>query len=87
MTADALDELFEQDPPTLGPAEVATRLGTTPKTVYAWLRQGIIPGYKVGTTWLIIRDELKSTLRQGANARRGTGPVVVIESTGEHEGD
>lgn len=86
MTADALDQLFEQDPPTFGPAEVAERLGTTQKTIYAWLRQGIIPGYKVGTTWLIIRDELKDTLRKGANARRDTGPVVVIEP-GEHEGD
>ena len=86
MTADALDQLFEQDPPTLGPAEVAERLGTTQKTIYAWLRQGIIPGYKVGTTWLIIRDELKDSLRQGANAKRETGPVAVIEP-GEHKGD
>jgi excisionase family DNA binding protein len=64
---DAIDALFEQDPPTLGAALVAERLGTTPKTVYGWLRDGLIPGYRVGTTWFIITDELKDTLRRGAN--------------------
>lgn len=86
MTEDAIDQLFEHVPPTLGPAEVAERLGTSQKTIYAWLRQGIIPGYKLGTTWLIIRDELKSTLRAGANPRGHTGPVVVIDP-GENKGD
>lgn len=86
MSQDALDRLFEQDPPTLGPAEVAEKLGTTTRTIYAWLREGIIPGYKVGATWFVLRDELKDTLRAGANPHRQTGPVVVIETTGEHEG-
>ena len=86
MTQDALDRLFEQSPPTLNPSEVAERLRVTPKSVYAWLRQGLIPGYKVGTTWFVIRDELKDTLRAGANPHRHTGPVVVIEP-GEHEGN
>ena len=86
VAGDALDQLFEQDPPTLGPAEVAERLNTTTRTVNTWLREGIIPGYKVGTSWFIIRDELKEALRSGANTRRGTGPVVVIEQ-GAAEGD
>ncbi len=66
---DAIDALFDQDPPTLGAALVAERLGTTPKTVYGWLRDGLIPGYRVGTTWFIITDELKDTLRKGGNSR------------------
>ncbi|PYC99849.1 DNA-binding protein [Microbacterium esteraromaticum] len=84
--SDALDRLFEQSPPTLGPTEVAERLGVSNKSVYTWLRDGLIPGYKVGSTWFIIRDELKDTLRRGANVPRDTGPVVVINSE-RHEGD
>lgn len=76
---DAIDDLFQLDPPTLGPTEVAERLGTTKKTVYVWLRDGIIPGYRVGTTWLILRDELKDTLRNGANIR---GRKAAAEAEG-----
>ncbi|WP_248243259.1 helix-turn-helix domain-containing protein [Microbacterium kunmingense] len=76
---DAVDRLFEQCPPTLGTTEVAERLGVSAKSVYGWLRDGLIPGYKIGTTWFVITDELKDTLRKGANTRRDTGPVVVIQ--------
>ena len=43
------------------------------QNTYAWLRDGVIPGYKLGSTWRVIRDELKETMRQGANvpSRRG----------------
>jgi excisionase family DNA binding protein len=74
---DAVDRLFDQSPPTLGATEVAERLGVSAKSVYAWLKDGLIPGYKIGTTWFVIRDELKDTLRKGAN-KRDTGPVLVI---------
>lgn len=77
---DAIDSLFEQDPPTLSAAVVADRLGTTPKTVYGWLRDGLIPGYRVGTTWFILREELKETLRRSANVPRGTGPEIVLRT-------
>ncbi|MBM3714655.1 MAG: helix-turn-helix domain-containing protein [Actinobacteria bacterium] len=71
---DAIDQLFEHDPPTIGPTEVAARLNTTTRTVYTWLRDGIIPGYKLGTSWFVIVDELKAELRKGANIRRSNGP-------------
>lgn len=74
---DALDHLFEESPPTLGPTEVAERLGVSKKSVYTWLREGLVPGYKVGSTWFIIRDELKATLRRGANVPRDTGSIAV----------
>jgi excisionase family DNA binding protein len=76
--SDAVDRLFDQSPPTLGVTEVAERLGVSTKSVYSWLREGLVPGYKIGTTWFVIRDELKDTLRKGANKRPGAGPVVVI---------
>lgn len=81
---DAIDDLFQQDPPTLGPADVAERLGTTKKTVYVWLREGIIPGYRVGTSWFIIRDELKEVLRRGANTSDRRPDLNVVD-TGENE--
>lgn len=69
----------------MGPADVAERLNTTPRTIYTWLREGTIPGYKVGSSWFIIRDELKDKLREGSNPRHET-PVVATEAS-EHQGD
>lgn len=78
--SDAVDRLFDQSPPTLGVTEVAERLGVSTKSVYSWLREGLVPGYKIGTTWFVIRDELKDTLRKGANRRPSEGPVVLIRA-------
>ena len=47
--------------------EVADLLRTTRQGMYHWLQKGIIPAYKVGSTWVIPRDELKETLRKGSN--------------------
>ena len=70
---DGLDALFEGRDATLSAPEVAEMLGMTKQGIYHWLRDGVIPGYKVGTTWFILRDELKETLRKGANAPRERG--------------
>lgn len=82
---DALDRLFEQSPPTLGPTEVAERLGVSNKSVYTWLREGLIPGYKVGSTWFIIRDELKETMRHGANITQDSTPATRTQAEPEKE--
>ncbi|MFF2832355.1 helix-turn-helix domain-containing protein [Cellulosimicrobium cellulans] len=65
----ALDALFEGREATLSVPEVAEILGMTKPGVYKWLKDGVIPGYKVGATWFILRDELKATLQAGSNAR------------------
>ena len=65
----ALDALFEGRGATLTVPEVAEILGMTKPGVYKWLKDGVIPGYKVGATWFILRDELKATLQAGSNAR------------------
>lgn len=70
---DGLDALFEGRGSTLSAPEVAEMLGMTKQGIYHWLRDGVIPGYKVGTTWFILRDELKETLRKGSNAPRERG--------------
>lgn len=62
-----LDDLFASSPRTLSPSEVASLLGVTKQAVYRWLTDGIIPGYKLGSMWLIPRDELKATMQKGSN--------------------
>ena len=67
QVTDGLDELFEGQGPTMTARDVTELLGITKQTVHNWLRDGVIPGYKVGSSWFILRDELKETLRAGAN--------------------
>lgn len=57
-----LDSLFEGLPARLDVDQVAELLGVSTKGVYAWLANGTIPGYQLGRTWFIVRDELKATL-------------------------
>lgn len=66
----ALDALFAGRPDVLSVEEVAEVLNVTRTNVYAWLRDGVIPGYKLGTTWRVLREELKTTMATGANAPR-----------------
>ena len=62
-----LDALFEGRPETLTPAEVAEIFRMKPPAVYKWLTKGTIPGYKIGGSWVILRDELKEVLQRGSN--------------------
>lgn len=78
---DALDALFAGRPETLSVEDVAELFNISKQNAYAWLRDGVIPGYKIGSTWRVIRDELKETMRQGANAPRTRGP----RTTEDHE--
>lgn len=73
-----LDALFEGRNLTLTVPEIAELLGMTKPGVYKWLKDGVIPGYKVGSTWFILREELKQTLEAGANAGRSHGPTGVL---------
>lgn len=54
---------------------MAKLLGVSRPTVYTWLRDGVIPGYKIGAAWRILRDELRDTIERGVNrqARSGGG--------------
>lgn len=63
-----LDEFFDGLPPRLDIKQVATLLGVSDKGVYAWLKEGVIPGYKVGRTWIVLRDELKAVMAAGRNS-------------------
>jgi excisionase family DNA binding protein len=63
----ALNSLFKDRPEVLTAPQVAELLGMTKQGIYHWLRDGVIRGYKVGTTWFILRDDLKETLLSGSN--------------------
>lgn len=79
----ALDALFAGRPDVLSVEEVAEVLNVTRTNVYAWLRDGVIPGYKLGTTWRVLRDELKATMATGANAQRSRAVPTRVEETKE----
>lgn len=67
-----LDDLFDGLPAKLDAAQVADLLGMTKKGVYKWITEGTIPAYKIGGTWIILRDELRDTIAAGSNDIRTT---------------
>ena len=62
-----LDELFDGLPKRLGVQEVAELLDMTTQGVYKWIHSGTIPAYKLGATWIILRDELRDSIAAGSN--------------------
>lgn len=62
-----LDELFDDLPKKLDVPQVADLLGMTKKGVYQWIHQGTIPAYKLGASWIILRDELRDAIASGSN--------------------
>lgn len=61
-----LDEIFAGYPARLSPEQVAAALGATPNTVRRWIREGDIPGYRVGagtkSGWFVVKSELIEVL-------------------------
>ena len=52
-------------PKMLSLREAAAFLGVHPNTVRAQVRQGIIPGSKVGRDWRFLHDDLVAWIRSG----------------------
>lgn len=61
--ADYFDKLFEDAPEVMEASEVADLLRVNVPAIYDGLRERRIPGFKVGKSWRILRDELKDSLR------------------------
>jgi excisionase family DNA binding protein len=57
-----LDELFDGYPEQLSVPQLADVLGIKRTTAYRWLQAGIVPAYKVGGAWVILRDEVRDML-------------------------
>lgn len=66
---DSIDRLFESQPATMTASDVAIVMGISKQAVYKWLRDEVVPAYKLGNTWFILRDDLKDALRAGSNVR------------------
>jgi len=69
---DSIDRLFESQPATMTAADVAQVMGVSKQAIYKWLHDEVIPGYKLGNTWFILRDDLKDAMRAGSNLRPNT---------------
>jgi excisionase family DNA binding protein len=54
--------ITEQQPSYLTALEAAQLLRRHRATVYRWLEQGLLPGRKVGGSWLVNAAELKRVL-------------------------
>ena len=67
-----LEQLFDGYGRTLSVPEVSTLLGMSKQGVYHWLHSGTIKGHKVGSSWFILTEDLKSHLDNGSNIRKST---------------
>lgn len=77
-----LDELFQDLPTRLEPKQLAQLLELDHQVVYRWLQTGAIPGYKVGGTWIVLRDEVKEALKATHN-QGGEGKSLKTGSSSE----
>lgn len=62
-----LDDLFADLPPKLNVTQTAEVLGVSDTTVYKWLNEGVLPGYKVGGAWVLLRNAVKERIASGSN--------------------
>lgn len=62
-----LDELFSAYPVHLSVSNLAEVLGVTQKTAYEYLQAGDLPAYRIGTRWLILRDEVKEFVEMSSH--------------------
>lgn len=49
----------------LKPEEVAERLAVSPKMIRAWLRDGKLPGIRLGRLWRVDPEALERFIREG----------------------
>jgi len=50
---------------TYTPEDAAEALRCTPRCIYNYLRQGKMPGRKIGGRWKILEEDLREFLRTG----------------------
>lgn len=72
LSVSRLDELFAPYPEHLTVEQLAFVLGVTKQTAYHWLQAGLVPGYRVGRAWVILRDEVRDHLAAGRNVPPAT---------------
>jgi nitrogen PTS system EIIA component len=68
MTKEALSENEER---LLTIEEVAGFLHMNPMTVYAWVREGKIPAFKIGKVWRFRKTDIESWLKSQKYTKQG----------------
>lgn len=66
-----LDDLFADLPDKLTVAQTAELLGVSDTTIYKWLKEGVLPGYRLGGLWVLFRDQVKDRIASGHNSPPG----------------
>ena len=82
-----LDELFGDLPKKLDVPQVADLLGMTTQGVYKWIHSGTIPAYKLGATWIILRDELRDAIASGSNLAHKLPASLQLDEEPEEDAD
>lgn len=62
--------------------QVAARLNVSDKTVYKWLKQGLIPASRIGKTWIITEESLDALVSPGQEAPTNGGRAAVVTRSG-----
>lgn len=57
--------------------EAASLVGVDRKIAYACLRDGLLPGAKVGARWIVLRADLEAWLRDGGRAELEAARALV----------
>ena len=57
--------------------DVAARLNVSEKTVYKWLRAGLIPARRIGKTWIITEESVQAVLTPKATPAAVVSPAAV----------
>lgn len=79
---EGLEAAFANAPDILTTPELAERLHMTVQGVQKWLKDGVLPGYKVGRTWFVTKHDLLATFQAGANRGvAGTEAADAPEAT------
>jgi excisionase family DNA binding protein len=60
---DVLDEFPEE----MTYQELMALFRKTKQTIYVWLRDGQLPGYRTGTHWIVHKSQLRGALRAASN--------------------
>lgn len=62
-----LDGMLGDLPPTLRVSQVAKLLAKSNQGVLRWINTGVLPAYKLGDTWFILRNDLRDAMSAGGN--------------------
>lgn len=62
-----MDDLLDAYPPQMSASDVARVLGVTQRTVVTWLKTGQLPGMRLPSQWLVLREDLRAFLDAAYN--------------------